>query len=107
MLINLHPELVNIVVIDGSLINATHSMHWADYRNGSKKVKIHVVFDLNHEIQSKILFTDGKGAGRPFVRLIITLARKKYLPRHAGLDPASSLFLDSAKASLRARLSPE
>ncbi len=72
MLPNLHPELGNLVAIDGSLITATLSMHWADYRKGSKKAKIHVGFDLNQALPSKIFFTDGKGAERPFVGQIIS-----------------------------------
>lgn len=72
MLPNLHPELGDLVAIDGSLITATLSMHWADYRKGSKKAKIHVGFDLNQAIPSKIFFTDGKGAERPFVSPIIS-----------------------------------
>ncbi len=47
-------------------------MHWADYRKGSKKAKIHLGFNLNHAIPSKIFFTDGKGAERPFVDQIIS-----------------------------------
>jgi hypothetical protein len=62
-----HAELGDLVALDGSLIDATLSMHWADYRKGAKKAKIHLGFDLNHGIPSKIYFTDGKGAERPFV----------------------------------------
>jgi len=72
MLPNLHPELGDLVAVDGSLITATLSMHWADYRKGSKKAKIHLGFDLNHAIPSKIFFTDGNGAERPFVEPIIS-----------------------------------
>ena len=64
---NRHPELGRLVALDGSLINATLSMYWADYRKGSKKAKIHLGFDLNQGIPSKIFFTDGKGGERPFV----------------------------------------
>ena len=64
---NRHPELGDLVALDGSLIDATLSMYWADYRKSSKKAKIHLGFDLNHGIPSKICFTDGKGAERPFV----------------------------------------
>ena len=71
MLPNLHPELGDLVAIDGSLITATLSMHWADYRKGSKKAKIHLGFDLNRAIPTKIFFTDGNGAERPFVDPII------------------------------------
>lgn len=31
-----HPEPGNLVALDGSLINATLSMHWADYRKKSE-----------------------------------------------------------------------
>lgn len=64
---NRYPELGDLVALDGSLIDATLSMYWADYRKGSKKAKIHLGFDLNHGIPSKIYLTDGKGAERPFV----------------------------------------
>lgn len=69
---NSYPELGDLVAFDGSLITATLSMHWADYRKGSKKAKIHLGFDLNHGIPSKIFFTNGKGAERPFVGPIIS-----------------------------------
>ena len=69
---NLHPELGDLVAIDGSLITATLSMHWADYRKGSKKAKIHLGFDLNHAIPAKIFLTDGKGPERPFVTQILS-----------------------------------
>jgi hypothetical protein len=61
------PEFGNLVALDGSLIDATLSMCWADYRKWSNKGKIHLGLDLNHGIPSKIFFTDGKGAERPFV----------------------------------------
>jgi DDE family transposase len=64
---NRHPEFGILSALDGSLIDATLSMYWADYRKGSKKAKIHLGFDLNHGIPSKIYFTTGKGAERPFV----------------------------------------
>ncbi len=75
---NLHPELGDLVAIDGSLITATLSMHWADYRKRSKKAKIHVGLDLNHAIPSKIFFTDGKGAERPFFSSIISPGQTGY-----------------------------
>ena len=65
-------ELGNLVGIDGSLIDATLSMHWADYRKNSKKAKVHVGFDLNQAIPRKIYLTDGNGAERPFVSLILS-----------------------------------
>jgi len=72
---NKHPELGDLVALDGSLIDATLSMYWADYRKGSKKAKIHLGFDLNHGIPSKIYFTDGKGAERPFVDPITSVGQ--------------------------------
>ena len=51
---NRFPELGDLVALDGSLVDATLSMCWADYRKGSKKAKIHLGFDLNHAIPSKI-----------------------------------------------------
>ena len=59
---NRYPELGDLIALDGSLINATLSMYWADYRKGSNKAKIHLGFDLNHGIPSKIHFTDGNGS---------------------------------------------
>jgi hypothetical protein len=35
-----HFELGELVGIEGSLIQAVLSMHWADYRDGSKKAKV-------------------------------------------------------------------
>ena len=67
-----NPELGDLVGIDGSLIDATLSMNWADYRKNSKKAKVHVGFDLNQAIPRKIYLTDGNGAERPFVSLILS-----------------------------------
>jgi len=62
-----HAELGDMVLIDGSLIDAVLSMYWADYRKGSKKAKVHVGFDLNRGIPKKIFLTNGKKAEHPFV----------------------------------------
>ena len=67
-----YTELGDLVAIDGSLIDAVLSMHWADYRKGAKKAKVHVGFDLNRSIPKKIYLTDGKGGERPFVSLILS-----------------------------------
>jgi len=72
---NRHPELGDLVALDGSLIDATLSMYWADYRKGSKKAKIHLGFDLNHDIPTKIHFTNGKGAERPFADPITSVGQ--------------------------------
>ena len=67
-----HKDLGDLVSIDGSLIDAVLSMHWADYRKGSKKTKAHIGFDINHSIPLKIFLTDGKGDERPFVSQILS-----------------------------------
>jgi hypothetical protein len=45
-----HAQLGNLVAIDGSLIDASLSMTWADYRESSNKAKVHLGFDLNKNI---------------------------------------------------------
>jgi len=65
------PELGQLVAIDGSLIDAVLSMHWADYRDGVKKAKTHIGFDINHSIPQKIFLTDGNSGERPFVDQIL------------------------------------
>ena len=45
-----HTDLGHLIAIDGSLIQAVLSMHWADYRSGSKKAKAHFGFDVNKGI---------------------------------------------------------
>jgi hypothetical protein len=67
-----HAELGNLTIIDGSLIDAVLSMYWADYRDGSKKAKVHVGFDLNRGIPKKIFLTDGKGDERSFISQILS-----------------------------------
>jgi hypothetical protein len=76
-----HDELGDLIGIDGSLIDACLSMHWADYRKGSKKAKVHLGFDLNHSIPRKIFFSDGKGAERPFVSMILSSGQTGVLDR--------------------------
>ena len=67
-----HRRLGDLVSIDGSLIDAVLSMHWADYRKGAKKAKVHVGFDLNRGIPRKVFLTHGNGAERPFVSQILS-----------------------------------
>jgi len=47
-------------------------MHWADYRKGARKAKVHLGFDLNRSIPRKIFLSDGKGAERPFATMILS-----------------------------------
>lgn len=76
-----HKELGELVGIDGSLIQAVLSMHWADYRDGSKKAKVHVGFDINRGIPSKIFLTDGKEGERPFVDMILSSGQTGVMDR--------------------------
>lgn len=69
---NQHADLGDLVAFDGSLIDAVLSMTWADYRKGSKKAKVHLGFNLNQGIPTKIFFTDGNGPERPFVSKILS-----------------------------------
>ena len=66
-----YAELGDLVSIDGSLIDAVLSMHWADYREGIKKAKVHMGFDINRSIPKKIFLTEGNGPERPFVSQIL------------------------------------
>jgi hypothetical protein len=74
-------RLGDLVAIDGSLINAVLSMTWADYRNGSKKAKIHLGFDINRSIPKKLYLTDGKAGERPFVDQILSSEQTGVLDR--------------------------
>ena len=76
-----YAELGDLVAVDGSLIDAVLSMHWADYRKGSKKAKVHVGFNLNHAIPQKVFLTTGNGAERPFVSQIIAPEQTGILDR--------------------------
>lgn len=75
-------NLGDLVAIDGSLIDAVLSMYWADYRNGSKKAKTHIGFDINRGIPRKIFLTDGKGDERPFVSQILSPGQTGILDRY-------------------------
>jgi len=77
-----YDDLGDLTLIDGSLIDATLSMCWADYRDGAKKAKAHLGFDLNHSIPRKIFLTDGKGDERPFVSRIISPGQTSVLDRY-------------------------
>jgi hypothetical protein len=85
-----HGNLGELVAIDGSLIDAVLSMYWADYRDGTKKAKVHMGFDINRSIPSKIYLTDGKGDERPFVSKILsegqTGVMDRYYQRHKSFD---------------------
>jgi len=77
-----HVELGDLKLIDGSLIDATLSMHWTDYRKGSKKAKAHLGFDLNYSIPTKLFLTDGKADERPFVNQILSPGQPGVMDRY-------------------------
>jgi len=66
-----HSQLGDLVAVDGSLIDATLSMAWADYTSSTNKAKVHLGFDLNRGIPLKIHLTAGKATERPFVSSIL------------------------------------
>jgi hypothetical protein len=100
--------LGDLTLIDGSLIDATLSMCWADYREGAKKAKVHLGFDLNHSIPRKIFLTDGKGDERPFVSKVISCGQTgimdRYYQCHKNFDiwqETQRHFICRIKASTR------
>jgi hypothetical protein len=108
LLPNVHPELGSLVGIDGSLIDGTLSMLWADYRKGSKKAKVHVGFDLNRSIPRKVYLTEGNGGERPFVSKILSKDETAVTDRgyqcHALFDQwqqDSQLFICRIKAGTK------
>jgi len=62
-----HLDLGQLRAIDGSLIEASLSMTWAEYSSTQRKAKAHVGFNLNQGLPWNLALTDGKGAERPFV----------------------------------------
>lgn len=66
-----YSHLGSLCAIDGSLIDGVLSMTWADYRKNSKKAKLHLGFDINKGIPSRLHLTDGKGNERPFFKQIL------------------------------------
>lgn len=111
LLPNAHKELGQLVGIDGSLIDGTLSMLWADYRKGSKKAKAHVGFDLNRSIPRKVYLSGGNGAERPFVSKILSKGQTGVLDRgyqcHDLFDKwqdNDQLFICRIKASTRKKV---
>jgi hypothetical protein len=111
LLPNGHEELGELVGLDGSLIDATLSMLWADYRKGSKKAKVHVGFDLNRSIPRKVHLTDGNGAERPFVSKILSEGQTGVMDRgyqcHHLFDQwqhDDRLFICRIKASTKKKI---
>jgi hypothetical protein len=77
-----YDDLGTLLSIDGSLIDAVLSMYWADYRDGAKKAKVHIGFDLNHSIPARVFLTDGKADERPFATKIIAPGQTGVMDRY-------------------------
>jgi IS4 transposase len=75
------PEFGELVAIDGTLINAVLSMQWAEYRDGAKKAKAHIGFDLNRSIPRKVFLTEGNSGERPFVSQILDAGQTGVMDR--------------------------
>jgi hypothetical protein len=65
-------RLGDLRAIDGSLVDAVASMHWADYSSTAKKAKVHLSFDVNRGIPRKIVLTDGKANERSHVSSVLS-----------------------------------
>lgn len=85
-----HCELGDLVAIDGSLIDATLSMYWADYRSSANKAKLHLAFDVNRSIPRKIFFADGNSSERNQLDFLIQPGQTGIMDRgyqcHAKFD---------------------
>lgn len=77
-----YTDLGDLVSIDGSLIDATLSMAWADYRKGAKKAKAHLGFNINQGIPAKVFLTHGKSDEKPFVEKIVSKGQTAVIDRY-------------------------
>lgn len=74
--------LGDLVSVDGSLIDATLSMAWADYRKGARKAKAHLGFNINQGIPAKVFLTHGKSDEKPFVEKIVSKGQTAVIDRY-------------------------
>jgi hypothetical protein len=85
-----HADLGDLIAIDGTFIDATLSMLWADYSKDLRKAKAHIGFDLNRSIPSKITLTSGKGDERKEVKHLLlpgqTGVTDRYYQYHKYFD---------------------
>ena len=65
-------------------------MHWADYRDGVKKAKARIGFDVNRGIPQKVYLTDGKADEWPFGSKIVSRGQTgiydRYYQCHRNFD---------------------
>ncbi len=57
-------------------------MTWADYRQGAKKAKVHLGYDIARGIPQKVILTDGKGDERPQVENLVAPGQTAVLDRY-------------------------
>jgi hypothetical protein len=85
-----HAHLGDLRAIDGSLLDAVLSMEWAQYRDGAKKAKVHLGFDINRGVPSRIFLSEGKADERPFVSPLLepgqTGVMDRYYQCHRDFD---------------------
>lgn len=74
--------LGDLIAVDGSLIDATLSMVWADYRHGAKKAKVHLGFDIGRGVPQKMILTAGKADERPQVEYLVAPGQTGVLDRY-------------------------
>jgi len=75
-------HLGEIVAIDGSVIEAVPSMHWADYSQSQKKAKVHLGFDINRGFPKKLCLTDCKVDERPFASHLLEKGQTGVMDRN-------------------------
>jgi hypothetical protein len=92
-----HVELGDLVAIDGSLIDATLSMYWADYRKNDRKAKVHLGFDLNRSVPGKIYLSEGKAGERPFAMEILSHGQTGVMDRGYQCHKNFDLWQDQKK----------
>jgi hypothetical protein len=74
--------LGDLIAVDGSLIDATLSMLWADYRDGAKKAKVHQGFDIGRGVPQKMILTAGKADERPQVEYLVAPGQTAVMDRY-------------------------
>jgi hypothetical protein len=74
--------LGDLIAVDGTLIDATFSMVWADYRDGAKKAKVHLGFDIGRGIPQKMILTAGKTDERPQVEYLVAPGQTGVMDRY-------------------------
>jgi len=91
------PQLGDLVAIDGSLIDATLSMTWADYSTSANKVKVHIGLSLNRNLPRRIALTTGNGAERPFVSEFLAIGQTGVVDRGYQDHQRFDEWIDSDK----------